>query len=270
LDGSSGVDSLSNRHPRSCPFGPTRDAKIEYKLSGGRVSGQQALGVSAEKGRMTRDVFVTGGTGYIGQQLTPVLLARGHRVRVLSRATSQGRVPPGAMAVVGDALDSTSIASALTPTDTLVQLVGTPHPNPSKADQFTRVDLAAIGASVDATRRVPVQHFVYVSVAQPAPVMKAFIDVRARGEGLIREAGLTATILRPWYVLGPGHWWPIALAPVYAIAGLIPSMRAGASRLGLVTLRQMVNALTAAIESPPDAGQIRIVEVPAIRTARLG
>jgi nucleoside-diphosphate-sugar epimerase len=33
-----------------------------------------------------RDVFVTGGTGYIGQRLIPELLARGHRVRALARA----------------------------------------------------------------------------------------------------------------------------------------------------------------------------------------
>jgi uncharacterized protein YbjT (DUF2867 family) len=218
---------------------------------------------------MTRDVFVTGGTGYIGRQLIPVLLARGHHVRALSRATSQGRIPTGASAGVGDALDPTSIASALTPADTLVQLVGTPHPNPSKADEFQRVDLAAIRASVEAARRAPIQHFVYVSVAQPAPVMKAFIEVRAQGERLIRDAGLAATILRPWYVLGPGHWWPLALAPVYALAGFVPSMRASASRLGLITLRQMVNALTVSIEHPPDTGEVRILDVPAIRAARV-
>jgi uncharacterized protein YbjT (DUF2867 family) len=31
------------------------------------------------------DVLVTGGTGYIGRNLIPLLLARGHRVRVLAR-----------------------------------------------------------------------------------------------------------------------------------------------------------------------------------------
>jgi uncharacterized protein YbjT (DUF2867 family) len=75
--------------------------------------------VSAGCATQAYDVFVTGGTGYIGGQLIPALLARGHRVRALARAGSVGRVPAGASPVVGDALDSESIAVALRRADTL-------------------------------------------------------------------------------------------------------------------------------------------------------
>jgi uncharacterized protein YbjT (DUF2867 family) len=118
--------------------------------------------------------------------------------------------------------------------------------------------------------RVGAGHLVYVSVAQPALVMKAFIEVRSAGEAMIRNAGLTATILRPWYILGPGHWWPIALMPVYKIAEMIPSSRGSAQRLGLVTIGQMVNALVNAVESPPSWGSVRVVEVPEIRGSTKG
>jgi uncharacterized protein YbjT (DUF2867 family) len=151
--------------------------------------------------------------------------------------------------------------------DTLVHLVGTPHPKPSKAREFQRVDLPSIRASVTAARRVRVSHFVYVSVAQPAPVMGAFIAVRAQGEAIIRDAGLTATILRPWYVLGPGHRWATVLIPLYKVAELWPATRERAQRLGLVTITQMVNALVMAIQDPPPPAQIRVVEVPAIKRA---
>src|SRR5262249_2643933 len=127
------------------------------------------------------------------------------------------------------------------------------------------VDLASVKASVAAAERTGVAHFVYVSVAQPAPVMHAYVAVRAEGELAITEARLTATILRPWYVLGPGHRWPIVLSPIYAVASLVPGWRADASRLGLVTLKQMVTALTRAVEDPPEEGFRRILEVPAIR-----
>src|SRR5437660_1095216 len=59
------------------------------------------------------DILVTGGTGYIGRNLNPLLLARGHRVRVLTRAESAQRVPAGATSVVGDALSDDSVAAAL-------------------------------------------------------------------------------------------------------------------------------------------------------------
>jgi uncharacterized protein YbjT (DUF2867 family) len=215
------------------------------------------------------DVLITGGTGYMGTRLARAAGARGHRVRVLTRPSSTHRVPAGAEPVVGDALDAASVRRALRPGDTIVHLVGTPNPSPRKAAEFERVDLASIRATVAAAQETDVAHLIYVSVAHPAPVMKAYIAARSAGEAAIAAAGLRATVLRPWYVLGPGHWWPVVLLPFYAAAALIPASREGARRLGLVTLSQMIRALVGALEHPPAKG-MTIVEVPEIRCARTG
>jgi nucleoside-diphosphate-sugar epimerase len=216
-----------------------------------------------------RDILVTGGTGYIGRHLIPALLARGHRVRVLARQESLGRVPAGATQVLGDALVVDSVRAAIRPGDSVVHLVGTPHPTPTKADQFEKVDLVSIRATVSAAKQAGISHLVYLSVAQPAPIMQAYLWVRALGEAMIREARLTATIVRPWYVLGPGRRWPKLIVPLYKIAEMIPATRATAERLGLVTVEQMINAIVSALENPPPSGQQRIVNVAGIRRARL-
>ena len=177
---------------------------------------------------MRRSVFITGGTGYIGRGLIPELLARGHEVRALVRAGAEGRLPSGASAILGDALQHASYAAQVRPADTFVHLVGVSHPSPAKAALFR--------------------------------------------EALIRQSGLNATILRPWYVLGPGHRWPIVLLPLYWVFGRLPASRETAHRLGLVTLGQMIQALAAAIEAPPPPPPppqgVRIISVPEIRATR--
>jgi len=211
-------------------------------------------------------VFVTGGTGYIGRPLIEALLARGYAVRALARPGAESTLPRGAETVTGDALDATTFSAAIPPRATVVHLVGTPHPSPSKAAEFERVDLASIRATATAVKNAGAGHVVYVSVAQPAPMMQAYVAVRAKGEACVRETGIPATIVRPWYVLGPGHRWPYLLVPMYALLRLFPATRDAAERLGLVTRAQMIATLLRAVAEPPAEG-VRVVEVPQIRSA---
>jgi uncharacterized protein YbjT (DUF2867 family) len=207
-----------------------------------------------------RQVFVTGATGYLGLPIVEALLEKRFEVYALARPGSEHRLPPGAVIVLGNALDDRTFAGAIPAGSTVVHLVGTPHPNPSKAAEFDRVDLASIRATVAAARHAGAGHLVYVSVAHPAPIMRAYIAARTRGEALVVASGIPATILRPWYVLGPGHWWPYMLVPLYAILRSIPATRAGAERLGLVTRRAMLLALVRAVETP-SVGSVRTVNV---------
>ena len=209
-------------------------------------------------------VFVTGGTGYLGRPLIDILIQRGHRVHGLVRHGSEDKLPAQVIAVIGNALDAATFVDAIPDAATLVHLVGTPHPNPRKAIEFERVDLASIRASTSAAQQAGVRHLVYVSVAHPAPVMHAYIAVREQGEAMVTASGIPATILRPWYVLGPGHRWPYLLIPIYALLERLPATRVGAERLGLVSRRAMVSALARAVEMPPTQG-VRITEVPEIR-----
>lgn len=201
----------------------------------------------------------------MGQRLISTLVARDHQVRALARPGSERRLPAGCTPTTGNALDATSYAASIPPCDTFVHLVGVSHPSPAKADEFRTIDQVSLEAAVSAATAARVSHFVYVSVAQPAPVMQAYQQVRASCERAIEASGMNATILRPWYVLGPGHRWPYALLPFYWVMERIPKFREGARRLGLVTLQQMIGALQAAIENP--ASGVKIVDVPAIRSS---
>jgi uncharacterized protein YbjT (DUF2867 family) len=212
-----------------------------------------------------RKIFIAGGTGYLGTRLIPMLLQRGHEVTALVRKGSENKILPGCKIVVGDALNENSYKDLIRPADTFIHLIGVAHPSPSKAELFRKIDLPAARASVNAAVFSDIQHFVYLSVAHPASVMKAYVQTRIEAEEFIRASGMKATFLRPWYVLGPGHRWAYALLPLYWLFEHLPSYRESALRLGLVTLKQMLAALVNAVENSPN--EIRIVDVPEIRKA---
>jgi len=155
-----------------------------------------------------QNVFVSGGTGYMGKALVKELM---------TRPGSEGKVAAGAEAVSGNALEAESFTERIPPADTFVHLVGTSHPAPWKEREFRAVDLASLRASAGAAASAGVSHFFYVSVAHPALVTKAYIRVRTECEEILASQPFPCTILRPWYVLGPGHWWPVSLKPIYSL-----------------------------------------------------
>ena len=213
---------------------------------------------------MMQTIFITGGTGYIGKRLISILLEKKFRVIALVRPGSEGKVSEGCEVVVGNPFDAATFTSKMPAGCVFVQLLGVPHPSPRKREQFYAIDLKSVQASVAAAKQAGVGHFIYVSVSQtPTNIMRDYQQVRAMGEAAIREAGIPHTFLRPWYVLGPGHWWPVLLWPVYKVLEIIPSTRAKALDLGLVTLPQMLWALAWAVENPPVEEQV--LNVPDIR-----
>jgi uncharacterized protein YbjT (DUF2867 family) len=208
-------------------------------------------------------LFVTGGTGYIGSRLIPLLVQRGHEIKALVRPGSEKKLPAGTTPVLADPLRMDSYTGQVRSSDTFVHLIGVPHPSPAKAKEFREIDLVSAQVAVKAAREAGISHFIYLSVAQPAPMMQAFLAVRSEGERMIRESGMRATFVRPWYVLGPGHRWAYVLLPFYWICERLPGTKESARRLGLITIAQMLDALVWAVENP--AEDVRILDVPKIR-----
>ncbi|MFI5152564.1 MAG: SDR family oxidoreductase [Chitinophagales bacterium] len=209
-------------------------------------------------------IFITGGTGYMGSRLIRLLLDRNFQVRALVRKGSEGKVPAGAVPVIGDAFSASSFTHEIPRGAIFVQLLGVAHPGPKKKVLFRKIDLASALASVQAAREAQVSHFVYISVAQtPTKIMEDYQRCRAEAESAIISSGLSATFIRPWYVVGPGHFWPLFLQPLFKILEWIPSNAKKAKALRLVYLKQMLRVMVHVIENPPK--EIRIIEIEEIR-----
>ena len=169
------------------------------------------------------DVFLTGGTGFMGSSLARELLRRGHRVRALVRPGSESKLAAGCEPVRGDALRAESYASQIAPADTFVHLVGVAHPNPRKAAEFRAIDLKSCQEAVHAAVEAGVRHFVYLSVARPAPIMQEYQAARAEGERLIRESGMSSDLRASLVCAGAGTQLAVRAYSVVCVGKVVSS-----------------------------------------------
>lgn len=209
-------------------------------------------------------VFITGGTGYMGRRLVKKLVSLGYDVTALVRKGSEDKLPKGVRAIIADPFDAASFQPWIKKGSVFVQLLGVNRPSPRKKAQCREVDLRSAKISADAALAAGASHFVYVSVAMTEwNAMKDYQQIRKEGEAYVYAKGLPCTFVRPWYILGPGHWWPLLLLPVYTLAKLKPEWHRKAKAFSLVRLGQTLRILVKAIESP--APPRRIVEVQHIK-----
>jgi uncharacterized protein YbjT (DUF2867 family) len=200
--------------------------------------------------KASEKIFITGGSGYIGSRLIPLLLESGHSITALVRKGSEKKIDQRCRIVTGNALDSLSYAESVEDCRIFIHLVGVHHPGPGKESEFNAIDLLSINEAVKAASAGGIKQFIYLSVAEPAPVMKEFIRVRKLGEQMIIDSGMNAVFIKPWYVLGPGHYWPYLLLPLFWICLVIPPLSKTARRLYPVRLKNVLNAIINNIENP--------------------
>jgi uncharacterized protein YbjT (DUF2867 family) len=211
-------------------------------------------------------IFITGGTGYIGSRLIKVLLQTGrYRVRALVRKGSEHKLPPGCEVITGNALDAATYTAAVSGTAIFIHLVGVARPSPAKKAAFETIDLVSVQQAARVVRDNQVHHVIYLSVSQyPGRIMKEYREVRATGEALLKATGARCSFIRPWYVVGPGHWWPLLFTPLYALTRLIPATREQSRQQGLVTIHQMIRTLCYAIDHSPE-NDVSMYNVPDIK-----
>jgi uncharacterized protein YbjT (DUF2867 family) len=215
-----------------------------------------------------KQIFITGGTGYMGSRLIKILLAKEYKVKALVRKSSENKLPEGCDFVIANPFDAESFAKEIPASATFIQLLGVTHPSPKKKEQFKIIDLASAKASACAAQKAGVKHFIYVSVAQPPTnIMKDYQQCRADGEACIRATKIPVTFIRPWYVVGPDHYWPLLFSPLFKILEWIPSTSQKAKALRLVSLKQMLNTLMYAVENDPKEN-VNIIEIESIRKMR--
>lgn len=171
-------------------------------------------------------ILVTGGTGHLGRDLVPALLASGHEVRLLARRAQTDSSVEWAL---GDLTTGAGLDEALRGVDTVVHAATL---SPIARRGMRPVDFLSSPPDVDvlgtelllsASKRAGISHFIFISIVGLEGCTLPYARVKLAGERLVRSSSISWSVIRatPFYyllaqMLAGLKWlpiWPLPASP---------------------------------------------------------
>jgi len=144
---------------------------------------------------------LTGATGFVGARLLDLALGEGHAVRALTRRPQPAR--DGVTWIEGALDRPDSLGALVDGVDALIHVAGVI--NAADAAGFDAGNVAGTAAMLIAAEAAGVARFVHVSsLAAREPGLSLYGASKARSEALVEASPLSAAIVRPPAVYGPG------------------------------------------------------------------
>ena len=204
-------------------------------------------------------ILLTGGSGYVGGRLIPLLEKQGVRLRCLARSPEKmrSRVQPGTEIVQGDVLDPASLDRALQGVHTAYYLV---HLMSGSKD-FEKEDRQAATNFAEAAKKAGVRRIIYLGGLGDDADPKLSPHLRSRHEvgKILRDSGVETIEFRASLVIGTGS---LSFDLVKSLTDRLPVMlcpRWLTTPTQPIAVDDVLAYLLAAKDLPP--GESRIFEI---------
>ncbi len=150
---------------------------------------------------MRAPILITGGTGTLGRHITPLLLAAGTELRLLSRRRHEPA--DGIEYVTGDLLTGEGVEAAVHGTEVVVHLAGS-----AKGDEEATRNLVRAAATAG------VRHLLQISVIGADRVPLGWFRAQLGAEQAVEESGV------PWTRLRAAQFHDLVLSTLRGMAKL--------------------------------------------------
>lgn len=203
-------------------------------------------------------VFVTGGTGFVGQEVIRQLVAAGHQVVALVRTGSEKKLAPVPEVKLqpGDVLQPDTLQEGLKGCDAVIHLVGIIREFPGKGITFGKLHTEATRQVIKAAQNQGVQRYLQMSANGSRPnAATEYHKTKWAAEESVRNCSLDWTIFRPSLIFGPGDQFVNTLADLIRKFPVIPVIGNGRYKMTPVAVENVAAGFVAALERPDSTGQ---------------
>jgi uncharacterized protein YbjT (DUF2867 family) len=214
-------------------------------------------------------VLVTGATGYIGGRLVPRLLEAGHDVRCLvrSRAKLEGRpwsTHPHLEIVEGDATDPASLDRALDGPKVAYYLI---HSMEVAGSQYAERDRTLALDFAAAARRKGTRRIIYLGgLGETGADLSEHLASRREVEDALASSGIPVTVLRAAMIIGSGSASFEILRYLVERLPIMVTPRWVQTECQPIAVRNVLNYLVTALDTPETAGRTLDIGGPEIMT----
>jgi NADH dehydrogenase len=210
------------------------------------------------------DVFVAGGSGFVGRRLCEVLDSRGHSVTAASRSPSATSLPPTVDTVAVDIVND-PLEQALVGHDVVVNLVALPaHVQSARSHDVVHGE--GTRNLVSASEAAGVRRFHQMSaLGVDSDVETAYFEAKRKGEGVVRSSSLSWVIYRPSVLFGDGCRFLPFLRRL-SVARVVPLPGGGRMRVQPLWIDDLVEIVAAGVSDPSRTGETYSLGGPATLT----
>lgn len=204
---------------------------------------------------LTQCVLVSGAAGFLGRNLLPRLVSRGHTVRALCHSADTG-TPPG-RGVEWRCCDITvaeSLAGVAAGCDCVVHLAGISRGKGART--LEAVHATGTRNLLRVAGQAKVRRFVLVSALGSSPTAGGYFRSKFQAEDAVMTSGLEYVVIRPSVIYGPGDHFTTALVRLLTGLPAFPMLGDGKFLIQPVAVEDMADALCQCVEREDVANRI--------------